>query len=302
MSGIFDRPNPLLQKLGFDNDDRIVILHVDDIGMCNSTITAFEDLDESSSISSGSIMVPCPWFLAAAEFARNHPASDLGVHLTLNSEWPTYRWRPVSTRNIDSGLIDHQGFFHRRYEEAQEMGLPQYVIDELKTQIKNAIDIGIKPTHLDNHMLTLIHPKYLKIYIDLAKEFNLPLALPRLTAEGWQKFRMDAESAKKAEQLVSDLEEDGFPLLDSLTGLKLDIAENRLEQAKTALSSLPAGIHHFYIHPCIDSTEIRAITPDWQGRVADFQAFRENNISNFLRDSGIQTITYRNILEFMPDS
>ena len=37
-------PNPLLKKLGLSNDDRAVILHADDIGMCQASIDAYADL------------------------------------------------------------------------------------------------------------------------------------------------------------------------------------------------------------------------------------------------------------------
>ena len=45
---------------------------------------------------SSTILVTCPWFEEAAEFARNNPAADLGVHLTLTAEWDSYKWGPVS--------------------------------------------------------------------------------------------------------------------------------------------------------------------------------------------------------------
>jgi hypothetical protein len=99
-------PNPVLRKLGFADDDRVVIIHADDIGMCQATMSAFADLVDFGLISSGAVMVPCPWFPQAAAYCRQHPLVDLGVHLTLTSEWDGYRWGPVSTRDPASGLID----------------------------------------------------------------------------------------------------------------------------------------------------------------------------------------------------
>ena len=85
-------PNPLLKKLGFSNNDRVVIIHADDLGMCQSTITACKELFEMSVISSAAVMVPCPWFLSAARLQRDAEKVDLGVHITLTSEWKEYRW------------------------------------------------------------------------------------------------------------------------------------------------------------------------------------------------------------------
>ena len=58
-------------------------------------------------------MVPCPWFREIANSAAGDPALDLGVHLTLTSEWPQYRWGPLSTHSRASGLVDEHGYFPR---------------------------------------------------------------------------------------------------------------------------------------------------------------------------------------------
>ena len=88
-------PNPVLKKLGFGKDDRVVIIHTDDIGMCQASIAAFADLVEFGLISSGATMVPCSWFPSVAAYCRDHPAADMGVHLTLTSEWERCKWRPL---------------------------------------------------------------------------------------------------------------------------------------------------------------------------------------------------------------
>jgi chitin disaccharide deacetylase len=293
-------PNPILKKLGYSNNDRVVILHADDIGMCHATLDAFSELDAAGAVSSGAVMVPCPWFLSTAEYARQHPETDFGIHLTINSEWKTYRWGPVSTKAIDSGLIDHEGFFYHKFEEAQEHGKPQAVAVELETQIRRAIDAGIRPTHVDSHMFTLIHPKFLDIYLKIAYSFGLPAMIARWSTEEWQQRGINAELAERAVKLIWTLEEQGYPMLDTTTGLKLDRFENRLEQAKQALTNLPGGLTHFYIHPCKDSPELRAITPDWVGRVADYQIFMGDRIKKHIANLGIQIIGYRQLLQMMP--
>ncbi len=71
-------------------------------------------------ISSAAVMVPCPWFPQTADYCRKHPEVDMGVHLTLNSEWDGYRWGPISTQNTESGLLDDEGYFYRRQPPVQE--------------------------------------------------------------------------------------------------------------------------------------------------------------------------------------
>ncbi len=100
----------LAARLGVE---RAVILHVDDLAMCHGANRAYLELAASGLVTSGSVIVPCPWFREIAEAACGDPGLDLGVHLTLTSEWAHYRWRPLSTISRASGLIDGDGYFWR---------------------------------------------------------------------------------------------------------------------------------------------------------------------------------------------
>jgi predicted glycoside hydrolase/deacetylase ChbG (UPF0249 family) len=292
--------NPLIKKLGFSPTDRVVILHTDDIGMCQATIDAFAELDGSGRISSGAVMVPCPWFLAAVDYYHSHPDTDLGIHLTLNSEWETYRWGPLSTTDPDTGLIDHKGYFYRKHEEPQEFATPEAVSIELEAQIQLTLNAGFKPTHVDTHMLTLLHPKFLQVYLKTAFQFGLPALIPRWEAQGWQRLGFDLDSSESMANIVLGFEEQGFPMLDHFTGLKLNDPTNRMQQAKQALTNLPLGLSHFYIHPSKDTPEARAISPDWRGRVADYEVFMDEQMRDFLKEEGFQVIGYRALLDLMP--
>ena len=131
-------PNPVLRKLGFDNDDRVVILHADDVGMCQATIPAMVDLVDFGLLSSYAVMVPCPWFPQTAAYCRQHPEVDVGVHSTLTSEWDSYRWGPISTRDEASGLLDEEGYFYHLSEQVQEHGQTAAVQAELQAQVERA--------------------------------------------------------------------------------------------------------------------------------------------------------------------
>src|SRR4051812_41949324 len=127
-------PNPALRILGFSDHDRVAIIHADDIGMCQASVTAFADLVAFGLISSGAVMVPCAWFPAAAAASRARPDDDLGIHLTLTCEWNAYRWGPISTADPASGMIDDEGYFFRSTELAQTHGQPDAVARELAAQ------------------------------------------------------------------------------------------------------------------------------------------------------------------------
>ena len=126
----------------FLTDDRVVIIHTDDIGMCQASVSAFEELWEAGIITSGATMVPCPWFLDAARLCRTSPDIDMGVHVTLTSEWETYRWGPISTRDPASGLLDSDGYFFRTSEDFQASGDPVQLKSKLRHKSKELCQQG----------------------------------------------------------------------------------------------------------------------------------------------------------------
>src|SRR5690349_11756869 len=205
------KPNPVLRKIGLSDTDRAVIIHMDDVASAQAANAAYYDLVDFGLISSAAVMVPCPWFPDAAAFCRTHPDVDMGVHLTLTSEWNEFRWGPISTRDVATGLLDDEGYFYRRQPPVQANGDPEAVYIELKTQIDRAIAAGIDPTHIDSHMGTLAHEKFIPIYARLALEYKLP---PTILIRGDEEtFRSADIGTQLALQTVEELESKGVPLI-----------------------------------------------------------------------------------------
>lgn len=297
------QPNPALKRLGFAHDDRVVILHADDVGMCQASLTAFAGLVDFGLLSSGATMVPCPWFPAVAAYCRRQPSVDLGVHLTLTSEWDSYRWGPRSTRDPASGLLDQEGYFHRRSEAVQAHAGSPAVQLELEAQVSRALASGIDVTHVDTHMGTVAHPKFVSGYVQLALQHGLPPMIPRLDEAGWRAFGLDGETAVLATRLVAQLEAQGIPLPDHVVALPLDEEPgDRLALAKQALDALPPGLTHFILHPAADTPELRAITRAWRSRVADYETFRSEALRGHVRGAGIQLLGYRALRDLMTNT
>jgi len=292
-------PNPLLKKLGYSDSDRLVIIHTDDIGMCQASVQAYKDLWKFGTISSGAVMVPCPWFLAAAEMARHNPQMDLGVHATLNSEWDTYRWEPISTRDPASGLIDAQGFFHQTVEAVVDSASVEAVEAELDMQVERALSAGIDATHIDSHMGTILNPKFVQAYLQAGASRLIPNMVPRASAKGFDMMGIDEEALAMYTPILNQLESQGLPMLDGLFGMPLDHDNDHIGVAKKLLSELPEGITHFLFHPSVDTPELRAVCPDWKARVANYKAFMSDELKNFIEDSGIHLIGYRAIRDVL---
>ena len=159
--------------------ERILIPHVDDVGLCHGANTAFLELSRDGFVTCGSVMVPCPWFREIAEEASRDTSLDLGVHLTLNAERANYRWGPISTVSRASGLIDEDGYFWRNVPALRAHVVPEAAAAEFRAQIDRAVAAGIDVTHLDTHMGAALVPELVGIYLRLGEEYRLPILLPR---------------------------------------------------------------------------------------------------------------------------
>lgn len=285
--------NPLLRRLGLADTDRVAIIHADDVGMCQASVEAFTRLDAFGLVACGAVMVPCPWAPEAGAYARSHPQADLGVHLTLTSEWARYRWGPLSTREKASGLLDAEGFFPRGNGEVQAAADPRAAALELETQIQRALELGIDVSHIDTHMGTVMHPKLIQTYIGLSLKYRVPGMIFRWDEAMLRQRGLDADTAALAARAIQDLEAAGAPLLDGMIGLDLGKPDERLAHAKQALDQLPAGVTHFIIHPAVDTPELRAIAPDWRARVADYETFMREDLRQYIKDAGIVVLGYR---------
>ena len=156
-----------------------LIINIDDVGMCHGANEAFLTLFRAGRCDSGSVMVPCPWFLEIAEAGAQDPSLPLGVHLTITAEKPYYRWRPLTAPGPDSGLVDQNGFFWRTVPEVRQRADPHAVECELRAQIETFLAARLTPTHLDAHMGAVLAPEFAEIAIQLGRDYATPILFPR---------------------------------------------------------------------------------------------------------------------------
>jgi predicted glycoside hydrolase/deacetylase ChbG (UPF0249 family) len=266
----------LAERLGYAADAKLLIVNCDDLGSSRSANVAVYESLRDGLATSASLMVPCPWARDAAAMYRGE---DVGVHLTLNSEWETYRWGPITH---SPSLLDGDGGFPRTVQDVWDHADIDEVRKECRAQIERAIYWGFDVSHLDSHMGTMqLRPEFFDVYLELAVDFQLPLRMAGGSAErliGFPYRRLAAE-----EDVV-------FPdhFVYTHVGSRRSIEK--------ALFGLATGVTEVYLHPGIDTDELRASHPDWANRVED-HAFLANDPSfrDLIERAGVTLIGYREL-------
>src|SRR6266700_4114298 len=174
-SNSFAQTKTVAERLGYPADSKLLILHADDLAVAHSEDAASFDALDKHAVTSASIMVPCPWLTEVADYAKAHPDADLGLHLTLTSEWKTYRWGPVESKEKVPSLLDPSGYLWPDTPQAVGTLKADEAEREIRAQIERAMAMGIHPTHLDSHMGALFsRPDLFAVYVKVAREYKLP--------------------------------------------------------------------------------------------------------------------------------
>jgi predicted glycoside hydrolase/deacetylase ChbG (UPF0249 family) len=274
---------------------RYLIIHGDDAGMSHSANIGTIDAMEKGIVSSASIMVPCPWFVEIAEYAREHPERDFGIHLTLNCEWKRYRWGPVASREKVPSLVDKDGYLWSNVRQVAENAKTEEVEIELRAQIDRARQFAVPITHLDTHMGSIIaRPDLVGVYVKLAIEYDVPILFLRTVDENMAKEY--PALAEQAQKLLPLFREHKLPLLDQMAQLYGEQpGMTRREAYLETLRKLRPGVSQLIIHCGYDDAELRAITSSAPQRDEDRRVFSDPEVMSLIKELGIQVIGWRQL-------
>ncbi len=237
------------ERLGYSRDAKLLILHADDLAVAHSVDAAsFAALDKKA-VTSASLMVPCPWLTEVAAYAKDHPDADLGLHLTLTSEWKTYRWGSVEAKDKVPSLYDPDGYLWKDATLAAGHISPGEAEREIRAQIERALSLGIHPTHLDSHMGTLFAtPELFAVFAKVAHDYKLPFLAVKVSDERRKLLTLLAER---------DI------VLDSLLMAGQAVRpEGWKEFYAQAIRELKPGITEMIVHLGHDDAELQAVTLD----------------------------------------
>jgi chitin disaccharide deacetylase len=282
---------PLQVRLGYPANAKLLILNADDLAVSHSEDTAsFAALDQKL-ITSATAMVPCPWFTEVAAYAKTHPASDLGLHLTLTAEWQTYRWGPVASRALVPSLVGPDGYFYASPSEVAEHAKLDEVEAEIRAQIERAKAMGLEPSHLDSHMHALYWtPELFGVFLKVAREYKLPIRMARND----QPF-----------QSMLPLMAPGDPVPDAIFSPGADVpASGWTDYYVNLIKNLQPGVTEVFLHLARDDAESQAVMvdhPDWGAawRQRELEAISSPEFRKALEENHVILIGWRDLKKLL---
>ena len=286
----------------YEKFDGRTVLHQDDVGMCHGANIAFRELSALGSITSGSVMVPCPWFREVAEMAAANKSLDLGVHLTLTAEKEFYRWRPLTSASKLSGLVDDDGYMWRDVGSVRRNANIEAVALELRAQIDFALTSGFDVTHLDAHMGATLAPEFCAIYVALGVEYRLPVLITKSLSQYGPNNHITGVSDEQFAEFVVLAEDKRMPVFDRVLETNFgrpssqSLARDAYQEMFTKSKS---GLTFAALHPNAPG-EVEAIEPNqFHVRTDEYEIFSSENYLTWLAKKEIKPIGMRELRDAM---
>jgi len=247
-----------------------LIVRSDDMASSHSANVSCIEAATKGISRSVEVMVPCPWFFEAANMLKQNPGIDVGVHLTVTSEWDGIKWGPItpspSLTDADGNFLMDTGDWYNK----------SYKIEELEAELRKQIELAIREipnvTHLSSHMgAPDVKPELRNLVKKLAKEYKLIYETENLAdipESGWDK----AQSFQEKETAFIEM-------------------LGKLESGKTYL---------FVEHPGNESEEMKAIGNKNMQTVARdrhwvTQVFTSPKVIKTIQEKGIELLNYTQV-------
>lgn len=293
-----ETPNTWAERLGWPAGKKVIMLHADDIGMCPEANIAAKKQLTGGQIQSAAVMIPCPNAKEFIDWAKKNPKMDIGLHLTLTSEWKTYRWGPVTDHKDVPGLLDPEVKLWRSVPEVVQNASAEEVEKEIRSQIDRSIAWGYTPDHIDTHMGTLYgDPSFIKAYIKVAEEYGIPaniidISNPKVLAV------FKAQGYPLDDSVVNMVAGYKLPKLDFFSSApKADTYKEKIENFKKLVRALEPGLSEIIFHPSVETDNLKSITGSWQQRVWEAEMFGDPDLIQFFEEEEIIFTNWKEIME-----
>jgi predicted glycoside hydrolase/deacetylase ChbG (UPF0249 family) len=255
-----------------------LVVRADDIGMTRAVNRACIDVFTQGIVKTVEIMVPTPWFEEAVVLLNQHPEYDVGVHLTLTSEWQNLKWRPLTHC---PSLTDENGYFHpfiwkNKVPGATFLLESKWKLEEIEAELMAQIELAKEKlpqiSHFTGHMgCTSANPKIKKVVDKLAKVYDIDIRLDNYNLKRMKGFGGSSlSSEEKTDNFISNL--------DALT----------------------PGVWLFVDHPGYDTEEMKGVGHvgyenvgfDREGVT---KAFTSQRVKDAIEENGIKLVSYKEV-------
>lgn len=258
-----------------------LIVRGDDMGFSHAANHAILETWKEGVMTSVEVMVPVPWFPEAAKLCRENPTMDVGIHLTLTSEWENIKWRPLTGK---SSITDEDGYFYPmtwpndNYGKNRALQSSNWKIEDIENELRAQIELALKHiphiSHISAHMgFTSIDKSVADLTKKLAKEYEIDIDLEDYTV---QSVRYKGEK--------------GTP-------------EQKIESFIATLNSLEAGKTYMFVdHPAYDVAEMKGIHHIGYENVAldregVTQCWTNEEVKKVIKERGIKLVSYKDLVE-----
>ena len=271
----------LNEALGHPDDAKLVVLSCDDLGAFHASNEGVLQAMRTGVATCASLMVPAPWARHAVQHLQ--PGDDIGVHLTLVSEHPEYRWGPLTyAPSLQSG----DGGFPSTLDDLWEHADSEEVLRECRAQVERALLWGVDVTHLAPHLTSItLRPEFFDVYLELAVEYRLPIRLPSSISLNEAGF--DFRGLARDEGVL-------FP-----DHFDHDWSSGSRQRVLDSISKLQSGVTEIHVQPVIDSPEVRALGDVCLGWIDDLALITGSEVREALAATGATLIGYRQIRDAM---
>lgn len=267
----------LLSKMLIAQNNEIQLLvRADDIGSFHAANLGCIESYQNGIARSVELMPVCAWFPEAVELLNENPGYDVGIHLTLTSEWSSVKWRPLTHC---PSLVDEDGCFfpmvwkNPNFPAGTSISESDWKLEEIEQELRAQIELSLKHvphiSHLSNHMgFTMLDPKIDELVNKLTKEYKL-----EVNTEGLQRF----------------------------PGWGRDVPmEQRIDKFCENLVKLTPGKYLFVEHPAVASDEMKTVGHVGYENVADDRAwvtrvFTSEKVKQTIQNKGIKLISYKDL-------
>lgn len=286
------------ERLGYPAGKKVIMLHIDDAGMCEEANIATKRYLSAGHVQSAAVMMPCPNAEDMIEWAIENPKIDVGLHLTHTSEWKKYRWPSVSPVDEVPSLIDEEGNLWHEVPQVVEHATVEDVEKEIRAQIEKSIAMGYRPDHIDTHMGTLYgHPEYSKAFLKVAMEYNIPANAIDMSDSLVVEYYKEA-GYPITDEMITYLAEYTLPKVDNFTSApNAKTYEEKVEAFKGLIKSLRPGLTEIIFHPAVETDQLKGITGSWQQRVWESEMFADEDLIQFFKDEGIIFTNWKEIMK-----